>query len=979
MKSRESSRIVIHAVAGLRAACVLPPPARWARTFLVLGLFLFTSTAWPQASFGSKFTYHPPRIDGKIDVGEWDKANRISIEDGYLAILNDRKRMYFLINVLQQTKDDAEDYIWLTFDVNRDRLITPDTDLNFTLDPRTRALSLQRYLGQNQFTALEPTLHSALAARFDSFVADGSTRFDGRLLTFQRHRVWETAIDLDEIKARPGGSARLGMRIVSPATGLTIEPTPNFSRDFSQLVQVDLGAAAAVVAGAYANATIAFPANCLELTQAVQTPANTIPLVAGKTTIARVYVSVSGTVNAQSVWVYLHGRRGGVELPGSPLVQHDYVPVAADRADATDTTIFTLPDSWTSGQVEFRVRVEHAYAGEIVSPALTRSFNVREVPTMWIVPINTGTAASPVLVSDAEIASQISYLRAVYPLADVDFVIKPWTVIGPCAAGDAIAKLRAYHSNVVLGWVIGFLFSGSPPFEMPLQIYGFMPAGGGESDPIWYYGPGHGYVARGYLGTSREGTMAHEINHNLDHSATGTWGRHVPNGCDATGPDPAWPYSPSDDVSEFGFDTRANPFDPEVVSVVPSTFPDFMSYCQSGDLPTKWISPYRYQNLYNQFAPSSKGLSLRHTMLLKNGIETNLLHITGTLLPDGTAQLNPILIQPGSPTEQPSAGAYAIEFRDLRGATVGRLPFDASFEPLCENEPVDKLTFEFLVLQPRGTTAIVLLFKDKELDQITISKTAPTVTVLAPNGGEVWSGVQTLSWSAADLDRDVLSFTIQYSPDNDQSWTPVAGNVTGRSYEIDTDRLPGSTQARIRVLVTDGFHTAQDDSDAAFTLADKPPRPFIRRPQAGDLLLDGEVLQFEGDAEDLETATLPDSALRWSLGTQIIGVGRKVEAQLPEGRYQVTLTATDSKGNEGTARMAFVVQAPLGRLAAVPAPGGVVRLGWRATQQAVLQSAPDASGPYQDVALPAELDGDNLVVPVQTQESRRFYRLLLVP
>ena len=104
-----------------------------------------------------------------------------------------------------------------------------------------------------------------------------------------------------------------------------------------------------------------------------------------------------------------------------------------------------------------------------------------------------------------------------------------------------------------------------------------------------------------------------------------------------------------------------------------------------------------------------------------------------------------------------------------------------------------------------------------------------------------------------------------------------------------------------------------------------------------------------------------------------------MEAQLPEGRYEVTLTATDSKGNEGTARMAFVVQAPLGRLAAVPAPGGVVRLGWRATQQAVLQSAPDASGPYQDVALPAEVDGHNLVVPVQAQEARRFYRLLLVP
>ncbi|MBM3882559.1 MAG: hypothetical protein FJ387_23020 [Verrucomicrobia bacterium] len=251
----------------------------------------------------------------------------------------------------------------------------------------------------------------------------------------------------------------------------------------------------------------------------------------------------------------------------------------------------------------------------------------------------------------------------------------------------------------------------------------------------------------------------------------------------------------------------------------------------------------------------------------------------------------------------------------------------------------------------------------------------------ASNGGENWSGVQTIAWTATDPDRgDLLAFNLQYSPDDGRSWIPVTNQVAGRSYDVDTARLPGANAARIRVIATDGYHTDSDDSDKAFTVVGKPPRPFIRRPQPADLLYAGQVLSFAGEAEDLEDGTLPDPSLRWSIGAQIVGTGRDVQVQLGEGPYEVVLTATDSAGNDATESMQFTVQPPLGgRVEAALQRDGQVRLWWPARQTAVLESATEVTGPYQATAAEGEIEGDDMVVRVSPKAARTFYRLLLVP
>lgn len=193
------------------------------------------------------------------------------------------------------------------------------------------------------------------------------------------------------------------------------------------------------------------------------------------------------------------------------------------------------------------------------------------------------------------------------------------------------------------------------------------------------------------------------------------------------------------------------------------------------------------------------------------------------------------------------------------------------------------------------------------LDSITVSANPPTVTVLAPVGGEAWDGIQTIQWQAADPDGDALSFTVLYSPDDGQRWLPMPGNQQDNTYTVDTRLLPGSDKARIRLITTDGFHTAAADSAGTFTVAKKPPSVAIQQPQPAAHFGAGDLIALTGQAADLEDSAIPDSAFTWSYGGTIFATGRQSSAILPDGLHTVTLTVIDSDGQRGEASIVVAV------------------------------------------------------------------------
>jgi hypothetical protein len=121
--------------------------------------------------------------------------------------------------------------------------------------------------------------------------------------------------------------------------------------------------------------------------------------------------------------------------------------------------------------------------------------------------------------------------------------------------------------------------------------------------------------------------------------------------------------------------------------------------------------------------------------------------------------------------------------------------------------------------------------------------------------------------------------------------------------------LPGSDRARVRILATDGFHVAHDDSDGTFTVEGSAPLVHIGSPKDGSRWRPSSPPILSGLAHDLEDGMLGGQSLSWhsdldgELGTgDEILIGR---GGLSQGLHHITLSATDSDGMtaQSTARV----------------------------------------------------------------------------
>ena len=902
-----------------------------------------------------------PTIDGRLDEGEWDAAWRKNIDHGLIKVQNDHTRLYILIDLLQDRTWDPPgidgDYINISFDRDRDGEIS-DVDMNYRLFGGGDNLRYQYYDGPSDFDPVVQPTRSSLGSGFGCFHADGSIVDVAGGRVCDEHRLWEIAIDLDEIHTGPGGWTRMGIKVQSddPSFEEYIPPT-DFFADFTELIRVSFEDEPwPLPSHAVAPSFDETPAmDAIEITQAIQGRDNRMPLVANKTTAARMYV-----LGDDFLVAYLYGTRDGHDLPGSPLAKLIHGSSTIDREKLGDTVNFLLPWSWTAqGTVAFQGKAldYESHSLEADSRPVTVTFTRKEEPIYWVVRMNAGTETAPLLADHAEITAQEDYLKTVYPLSGVRFRRLPWQAVGAMNTTDYNVYTRELE-ELWLGALLGAAFTENWDL-LPDQIYGFAPscdtAGDrcGTSTPTWWEG-GLGLVATGFRKTCIHSPypticsesipiacdysiMAHEMNHNLDTSEDGTWGRHVANpdnvddvdwGCGAGGPDPLWPAIwGNDHIQEAGFDTRLPWDEPrlfpctyDVFTAIPSSFPDLMSYCSSevpssdprvplmSVNPTRWISTYRWVRLFCALpfpegmtvpsiclAPSMPFFPMTFVQELRLGQHQAepAFYVSGSVHKNGTGSLGHLFVQPGVPARDIPPGDYTVEFQDENGKTLATKPFYVSFVDVegVERETVD---FRFQVPAQQGTSKILLTWGGQTLDLLEVSQNTPEITIEEPKDGYKWeTGRHTIKWAAQDADEDSLRFTILYSPNQGQAWHPVAWAVEGQSYDVDTALLPGGSGGRIRVIATDGFNTTHADTDGAFSVQGTPPEAHIMQPKEGIEFASGEPVFFEAKAYDTEDGFLPEEAFLWSYNGKDFAIGSHATARFPEGTHQVTLTVTD--------------------------------------------------------------------------------------
>jgi hypothetical protein len=270
----------------------------------------------------------------------------------------------------------------------------------------------------------------------------------------------------------------------------------------------------------------------------------------------------------------------------------------------------------------------------------------------------------------------------------------------------------------------------------------------------------------------------------------------------------------------------------------------------------------------------------------------------------------------------------------------------------------------------------------------TASDNPPTVTVSFPNGGQSFGPVPiTITWAASDPDGDPLSYLIQYSGDDGATWDSLMADWTAQSFEVDGRYLPASTNGRFRVIASDLFHSASDQSDGSFTVSNQPPSAAILRPAPNQLFFGSQQIVFEAVATDVEDSLVDD--LEWSSSADgVLGLGQTLIRQasdLSEGTHLITVTATDSAGATNSASVPIDVRRlPPPALSVVeflgPAGDRQVLLSWPALVSAYMLETTDdlLTGVWVPVPDPPVIVENDFVVILTIGEQKRFYRLRAV-
>jgi hypothetical protein len=708
----------------------------------------------------------------------------------------------------------------------------------------------------------------------------------------------------------------------------------------------------------------------LEITQSVQDLANNVRMIENRRTFVRVYVESDGDA-VPGVTAYLYKTTGHGGVLDGPLVPVNQVgqqitvhPHSAFYRLSLDRNfLFELPWDWTTGTVYLRAVLNPNHVPPQASYANNNwqegPFDFQASPRLQVQFVSFGYDLGgqtyyPHLIDD--VFQTYSWIRRTYPLASTP--------------GSASDPSPGFRPNLWLMYVEGLgsfvdqshalcaLLYPNPDYRslcasavtnalmkqlrvengVPGNVfmYGMISDGAGHFPRGQASGSGNvssGPAGSGTWGWDTDGTYAdwyagHEIGHTLnrDHPRPGST---LDTGVCGQGPDDgaldaSYPYLDgrlsSIPATMWGFDVGDAAFGLPVQLYPGSLWFDVMTYC--GYL---WLSDYTYDGMYSYMAahPSSY---LGVASPASPRIEGDFLGVYGSIAPDGETAVIHSLRRVSSVASIPGLVAgedkYRVRLLDDDSAVLADYPFTPE-----ESDNSPTLSFGQVVTFIAGTAEVQIIKGggDQVLASQSISPNPPTVSDAALTGApDPVTGTVTLAWSASDGDGDALGFDIHYSADGGASFQPLQMGVGESdsqsashtraeralqegSVQIDTTQLGGSDNAVLRVVASDGVHTGQDDT-GPFTMADKPPQPRILLPADGTQVHYGQLVNFIGEAMDLQDGSISGADLVWSTQHGQLGTGALLSADdLPVGVNQVTLTATNSAGLSASTSITVVV------------------------------------------------------------------------
>jgi len=711
------------------------------------------------------------------------------------------------------------------------------------------------------------------------------------------------------------------------------------------------------------NTPLPVPVNyvvsALEVTQGIQDLQNSVPLVRGKSAWVRAHVyraagNSSPLVSAQ-LWRIVNGQYSGNPVypsnPGGKLGPAS----SPSRSQLNDSFYFPIPADWLNAanlQVEVEVNPqllnhcsqplicifrwwreapESTYADNVLrSPLL----NLQTVPPMrlWLYNVvygkRVGNTTNWYQANNTQLFEIEDWLRRAYPISSLFSQRSTTTMIESeiyrwvkDEDDKDVYQLQAGLVNQRLNLVRNIDQMFNPNFIRQARYYGVVTDTSGD----FLRGLGGGFIASGPTGNAaatkwswwdKDNTSygdwyaGHEIGHtwNRWHPVAGGYVSKTDKGCEHSRDDAGYPYPNAViggknkfiniDISGLGNQwivlapDRYYGFDIFLRGqvVYGPDWADMMSYCHK-----QWISDYTYNAIRAQL--QAEGVVQAAQTL---GPAGEYAMIQGEFSDDlAAATLDTILHLP-SPVGQPlpEPGEFTIHLRDANDTLLASYPFTPTvYEDAADNHAY---YINVAVPYPAGVQKIEVRKGDTVLTTRTVSANPPTIQLITPNGGETIGeqGV-TVSWSMNDADGDPLAATVLFSVDNGQSWQTLAVNITDTQVALAFDTLAGTTQGRMRVIVTDGVNTVQDESDGLFTVSGHTPEAAILAPEANATFVVSQTVILHGSGYDVEDGMLPATAFVWQSDRNgDLGVGTEVAVTtLSPGTHVITLQVTDTANN----------------------------------------------------------------------------------
>ena len=461
------------------------------------------------------------------------------------------------------------------------------------------------------------------------------------------------------------------------------------------------------------------------LNQAAQNKDGTVPLIAGRQAILRVFATSDDVNNLQPTAkaMFYRGEEmvHSVDLAAPP----NGIPTEVDESRLTRSFNAMVPGEVLMPGTELVVDLDTEGTLPLVSGSVTRvpeagtmPLNVIEIPpfNVTIVPIhyawdrnavsNDGVMEVSRNLAETMPEDLLYATRTVLPVRELNLTLREpyytWADTMPNAGYRLLGEVELLRHLEAAGTAEYYHGLFAWPRYSTWQSWGF---GGVAADIPSFTAITLSHWGDGSVFGGLASTFAHELGHNLSL-------RHAPCG-GAGGPDPDYPY-PEAAIGTWGYDFGMTGQSGTLVN--PMEFKDHMSYCGPD-----WTSDYYFaKSLIHRAtygwpaadAQARRGLAQR-TLLLSGGVH------------DGTIRLGSAFVWRARPKLPQRGGTYSVTGFDASGREI----FSLSFEPGAPND-LGGRSFLFAVpYQPewdQSLERIVLRGPEGfvEIDRPTIDQTA---------------------------------------------------------------------------------------------------------------------------------------------------------------------------------------------------------------------------------------------------------------